>query len=131
MRTKSVFLTLLVLSIGVVIGFLVGGNVTMHKLHKARDMHTEHGFMKHVFESLDLEMHNRDSVRVIMEEFARLNHQKHRKLQDEIHELHIELEKNLTKYLSEEELIQFRQKLRRRGRSRPISPPHGIETNQH
>jgi len=114
MKTKLILRTLLVLFIGIVIGVLAGGIFTMHKIHKSRDMGTERGFMKHVFESFDLEQESKDSVKIIMEDFARINHQKHRCLQEEMHKLHTNLEVDLSKYLSESELKKFRRIMRHR-----------------
>ena len=110
MKTKSI----LTLFVGIVIGVLAGGRFTMHKIHKAKDMRTERGFMKHVFESFDLEEQSKDSVRVIMEGFARFNHQKHEALQQEMHEVHLNLEKDLSKFLSEQELKKLKKIMRHR-----------------
>jgi len=127
MKTKSILRTLLALFIGVVIGVLAGGRFTMHKIHKARDMGTERGFMKHVFESFDLKQESKDSVKVIMEDFARINHQKHKSMQEQMHKLHINLESDLSNHLSESEL----KKLRRIMRHRMPRPPKGRERINH
>jgi transcription termination factor NusB len=112
MKTKLILKTVLTLLIGVLIGVLLAGKHTMHKIHKAKDMRTEQGFMKHVFESFELEGQDKDSVRVIMENFARLNHQKHEALQNEIHEAHVALEASLSRYLSERELKRLKKIMR-------------------
>lgn len=124
MEAKSILRTLLTLLVGVVIGVLAGGKYTMHKIHKAKDMRTERGFMKHVFESFDLEQDSKDSVKVIMEEFARLNHRKHESMQREIHEAHLQLENSLSKYLSENELKKLKRIMKHR-------KPRGGEKRRH
>jgi|ETNmetMinimDraft_8_1059916.scaffolds.fasta_scaffold35896_3 hypothetical protein len=127
MKAKLILRTLLVLFVGIVIGILAGGRFTMHKIHKAKDMGTERGFMKHVFESFDLEHESKDSVKIIMEDFARINHQKHKGLQEEIHKLHTKLEADLSNYLSESEL----KKLRRIMRHKMPRPPRGRDRINH
>lgn len=128
MKAKSIFMTIMILFIGFVIGVLAGGKFTMHKIHKARDMHTERGIMKHVFESLELEEVTKDSVKVIMEDFARLDQQRHEVLQQEMHDAHLNLEKSLSKYLSEIELRRLRRIMRHR---KPKPPRDGREMRHH
>lgn len=119
MKTKLILKTVLTLVIGIVIGVLIAGKFTMHRIHKAKDMRTESGFMKHVFESFDLEGESKDSVKIIMEDFARLNHQKHEQLRSEIHDAHMVLEESLSKYLSERELKRLKKIMRHH------QPPRG------
>ena len=71
-------------------------------------MRTEHSFMKHVSDSFNLVHESNDTVKIILENFARIHDQKHISLQDEIHKLHIKLENDLSIYLSESEMRKFR-----------------------
>ena len=127
MKITLILRTLLVLFVGIVIGVLAGGRFTMHKIHKAKDLGTERGFMKHVSESFDLEHESKDTVKIIMEDFARIHDQKHTSLQEEIHKLHTKLEDDLSIYLSESELRKFRRIMRH---NKP-RPPRGRKRINH
>lgn len=127
MKKTLILKTLLVLFLGIVIGILAGGRFTMHKIHKAKDMRTEHGFVKHVSDSFNLEHESKDTVKIILKNFARIHDQKHRSLQEEIHKLHTKLENDLSIYLSESEMRKFRRIMRH---NKP-RPPRGRKRINH
>jgi|GEM_PF-2308466 uncharacterized membrane-anchored protein YhcB (DUF1043 family) len=130
MKTKTLLLAILTLVIGVIIGALGVGRFTMHKIHRAMDMHTERGFMDHNFESLDIAPELRDSVQLIMRDFAKSNHQLHQELDKSIHEAHVQLEKDLSLYLYEDQLEDLRKRMRfnRKGPKRRLE--HRRKNNQ-
>lgn len=130
MKTKTFLLAILTLVIGVIIGALGVGRFTMHKIHRAMDLGTERGFMNHAFESLELEEGLRDSVQLIMRDFAKSNHHLHQELDKSIHEAHIQLQEDLSVYLSEDQLEDLRKRMRFNRKGPKIRLQHRRKNNQ-
>ena len=115
MEKKSILKTLIILFIGIVIGVLAGGSFTMHKIHRANDMRSEHGFVSEVSRLLDLNKSQLDSVSPIIKDFARHNHLRHESLRVQEKRAYKNLRKDLEPYLSEDELRKLKGLFRHKG----------------
>tara|TARA_B110000902_G_scaffold241754_1_gene292424 strand:+ start:265 stop:663 length:399 start_codon:yes stop_codon:yes gene_type:complete len=115
MDKKSIFKTFVILFIGVAIGILAGGRLTMHKIHRANEMRTERGFIHEVSRLLNLNETQMDTVMPILQDFAVQNRLRHDSIRIQERRAHVELRKNLSSFLSEKELKQLRRLFRPRG----------------
>lgn len=115
MEKKSILKTFIILIIGIVIGVLAGGMFTMHQIHRANNMRSEHGFVNEVSRLLDLSQAQLDSISPIIKDFARLNHLRHDSLRIQEKRAYDNLRTNLEPYLSEQELKKLRRLFRPKG----------------
>ena len=124
MERKSFLKMFIILLIGIVIGVLAGGRFTMHKIHRANNMRSEHGFVSEVSRLLDLSQSQLDSVSPIINDFARLNHLRHKNIRVQEKKAYDNLRSDLEAYLSEEELIMLRRLFRPKGPKRKNNKNH-------
>lgn len=119
MEKKSIFKTFVILFIGIAIGVLAVGRFTMHKIHRANEMRTEHGFIHEASRLLNLSESLMDTVMPILQDFAVQNRLRHDSIRIQEKRAHLELRKKLSSFLSEKELKQLRRLFRPRGPKKP------------
>ena len=115
MEKKIILKTLIILFIGIIIGVLSGGRFTMHKIHRANNMRSEHGLINEVTRTLDLNQTQLDSILPIIEDFAKQNYLRHDSLRVREKRAFVNLRTDLEYYLSEKELKKLRSLLRHKG----------------
>lgn len=126
MEKKIILKTLIILFIGIIIGVLSGGRFTMHKIHRANNMRSEHGLINEVTRTLDLNQTQLDSILPIIEDFAKQNYLRHDSLRVREKRAFVNLRTDLEYYLSEKELKKLRSLLRHKrpkGRKRKKHSP--------
>ena len=110
--------------IGIVIGVLAGGRFTMHKIHRANNMRSEHGFVSEVSRLLDLSPSQAESILPIIEDYAKQNKIRHERLRSQEQQAHENLRADLEAFLSEDELRKLRRLFRHKGPKRPGRKNH-------
>jgi len=124
MEKKSILKTFIILFIGIVIGVLAGGRFTMHKIHRANNMRSEHGFVSEVSRLLDLSQSQLDAISPIINDFARLNHLRHDSLRVQEKRAYGNFRTDLEPYLSAQELKKLRRLFRPKGPKRKNNKNH-------
>jgi len=114
MQIKRILKPLLILFIGVVIGVLASGSITMRHLSIAHKIRTEQGFLEQA-SRLDITSAQQDSIQPILSAFAKANQLRHDSLIVREKRALDEFRDNLKPFLSNKELKSLKQILRLRG----------------
>tara|TARA_B110001469_G_C9600605_1_gene298428 strand:+ start:995 stop:1366 length:372 start_codon:yes stop_codon:yes gene_type:complete len=114
MQIKPILKPLLILFIGVVIGVLASGIITMRHLRLAHQIRTERGFLEQA-SRLDITSSQQDSIEPILKAFAKANQLRHDSLRVREKRALDEFRDHLKPFLSEKELKSLKQILRLKG----------------
>lgn len=114
MQIKRILKPLLILFIGVVIGVLASGSITMRHLRIAHEIRTEQGFLEQA-SRLDITSAQQDSIQPILNAFAKANQLRHDSLRVSEKRALDEFRDNLKPFLSNKELKSLKQILRLKG----------------
>lgn len=124
-NTKTYFIGLLILIVGFAIGAFSTGWYTKSRIDKSKAIRTEKGFMEKVYKNLEVDTSDAKEVRLIMRNFAKKNHQFHKTLHDSLHQSKLKLERDLSQYLSFDEMEKLDRLMKHHSRGhRPPPPPH-------
>jgi len=116
---------MLILLIGIALGILAGGRLTMHKIHIANKIGTEQGFLDHALRVLNVSQAKEDSIMPILSQFAKENHLRHEGMRAQQKQAFDELRNKLSHHLSDEDLKKIKRFLR------PNGPQNHKRKNKH
>ena len=117
MEITRTFKPLLILFIGILIGVLVTGSITMYQIHIAHEIRTEQGFLEQA-SRLKITSSQQDSIQPILKAFARANQIRHELLRAEEKRALDEFRDNLNPFLSSKGLKDLKRILKLKGPKR-------------
>ncbi len=114
-KYSAILITTLI--IGVVIGFLLGGRITHHRIEMMRDFYTKKGFNREIMRIVEPTPEQRSKIIPILKKHAEQNRQLMINFHDGQKQLMDELKAELSDYLSKEQLDKLNNACKRKNRN--------------
>lgn len=107
-KTKSILILLSTLVLGLVLGFLISGQITKQKLDEFKQWGSEDGFKQIMLEAIKPEQGQMEKLEPIIEKHAKLNGELHNQWKKQHGELMRDLTKELENVLTAEQIAKWK-----------------------
>jgi len=121
MKAKSTLIIISTLLVGIIIGFLINGQITHKKYKKFVEYRKEEGFKNRFHKRFDLTAEQRDILDPIIEKYAKLNSARMKDFRKVFDSTMTDFHREIEPYLTPEQIKKLEEDKARFGKR----PPHG------